>query len=312
VQRLSREAAAVYAFATTEPRLIVEPSERFVLETEDALGGRITREDQPPVAGVLGDVLTLDRFNPCTGPVHVRGAEPGDLLAVTIHDIELAPTGVTCVFEGLGPLADSAAYPDCRGPFTKLVAHGEDGTGRCESWTWRLAPHVGTIGVASAAPLAAGADTNYGQGPFGGNLDVRDIAPGSTVLLPVAVAGALLSLGDVHSSMGDGELFGAGVESRAAVTLSCELRQGSLPFPRIETPTHLIQLNSARPLEHAIDEAFRWMLAWLVEDFSVSARDAYVLLGIEPDVRINVYQLVRLGRLNATVGVAFPRAVLER
>ncbi len=310
MRRLSRDAADVYAFATAEPRLVVDPGERFVVETEDALGGRIAREDQLPVADVLGDVLTLDRFNPCTGPVHVRGAASGDILAVTIHEIELAPTGVACVFEGVGPLADSAAYPDCRGPFTAVVEQGASGIARCGTRTWALAPHIGTIGVASAAPLAAGADTNYGQGPFGGNLDVRDVAPGNTVLLPVAVDGALLSLGDVHGSMADGELLGAGVESRASVTLSCELRAGSLPFPRIETPTQLIQLNSSRPVEHAIDEAFRWMLAWLVEEFSLSSREAYLLLGIAPEVRINVYQLVRLGRLNATVGVGFPLAMI--
>lgn len=310
MQRLTRDAADVYVFAPAKARIVVDPGERFVVETEDALDGRVAREDQLPVAAVLGEVLTLERFNPCTGPVFVRGAETGDVLAVTIHEIELADAGVACVFEGLGPLSDSAAYPGCRGPFTKVVSQGTDGLARYGDWSWRLAPHVGTIGVASVTPIAAGADTNYGQGAFGGNLDVRDVAPGNTVLLPVAVEGALLALGDVHGCMADGELFGTGVESRAAVTLSCEVRSGSLPFPRIETPTHIVQLNSARPIEYAIDEAFRWMLAWLVEDFDFSPRDAYVLLGIHPEVRINSYQLVRLGRLNATVGIAFPRALL--
>lgn len=314
MQRLQRETGFEYDFSAREPRLVVAPGEQFVVETEDAMSGLIEREDQPPDAAALGEVLSLDRFNPCAGPIAVRGAAAGDVLAITIHEIVPAPSGVACVFEGLGPLADSAAHPDCRGPFTKVVT--QDATGRGvygDRLTFELAPHIGTIGLAVSDPVAAGADTNYGQGAFGGNIDCRDIAPGNTLLLPVAVEGGCLYLGDVHSAMADGELFGTGVETRADVTMSCEILSGpTIPAPRVQTPTHIVQLNSARPLEEAIDQAFRWMLEWLVTDYELSARDAYVLLGIHPEVRVCVYQVVRIGRLMATVGVAFPRSLLEQ
>lgn len=315
MQRLARGASCERDFAARPPRLVVDPGERFVVGTEDALDGRIAREDQPPTAEFLGDVLTEDLFNPCAGPIVVRGAAPGDVLAITVHAIAPAPSAVACVFEGLGPLADSARYPDCRGPFTKVVRQdAATGIGIYgDGLQFTLAPHIGTIAVAAASPVAAGADSNYGQGPFGGNIDCRDIAPGNTLLLPVATDGACLYLGDVHGAMADGELFGSGIETRAEVTLSCAVRRAvAIPFGRIETPTQIVQLNCGRPLEEAIDQAFRWMLEWLVADHGLSARDAYVLLGIHPDVRINVYQCVRLGRLNATVGVAFPRSLLEQ
>jgi acetamidase/formamidase len=313
MQVLGLHASECYDLVAAEPALIVDQGERFAVETEDALGGLIAGEQDPPTAAVLGAALAEDRFNPCAGPIWVRGAVPGDTLAVTIHAIDPAPGGVTPVFEGLGPLADSARWPRCRGPFTaafeyraadRSVAYGAHPP-------WAADPHIGTLAVAAARGLSAGADSNYGQGPFGGNLDCREFAPGHTVLLPVAVAGACLYVGDVHTAMADGELLGCGIEARARVTLSCARRAGAAPpFARIETPSLLVQLCSARPLEQAIEQAFRWMLEWLVDEHGLDSRDAYVLLGVHPAVRISVFQVVRIGRLNATVGVSFPRALL--
>jgi acetamidase/formamidase len=137
------------------------------------------------------------------------------------------------------------------------------------------------------------------------------VRPGNAIHLPVAVPGACLYVGDVHGSMGDGELYGVGNETRAELTLSCQLDQGrTIPFPRIETDDSIIQLNSSRPLDDAIADAFGWMLDWLVTEHGLQPRDAYVLLGVHPDVRVNVYQMIKLGRLNYTVGVAFPKAAL--
>lgn len=312
MQRLERAAGLTYDLAPAPSLLVVDPGETFVVQTEDALNGALL-DGRPPTAEHLGDALASDRFNPCSGPIAVRGARAGDVLAVEIVAIEPAPSGVAAVFAGLGPLHDSATYPDCRGPFTKVIAQA-GGVASYGALRWSLRPHIGTIAVAPARPLSAGSDANYGQGSFGGNLDCREIAPGNTVLLPVLVDEALLFVGDVHGSMADGELFGTGVETRADLTLRCQLRAGepALPFARVETPTHVVQLCSDRPVEAAIEQAFRWALAWLVEAYDVSARDAYVLLGIHPDVRIDVYQLIRLGRLGATVGVALPRTLLEQ
>jgi acetamidase/formamidase len=227
---------------------------------------------------------------------------------------------MTCIFPGYGPLADSAKYPDCRGPFTKVIPHLDgpsgttsDGRGVFDDRTvWDLNPHIGTIATVPERPIAAGSDTALGQGPWGGNIDCRDIRKGTKVLLPVEVEGAYLYLGDVHASMADGELYGMADESRAELTLSCEvIRAKQIPWLRLETTDSIVQLYSFRPLEGAIEQAFLWLIDWLVDDFGFSARDAYLQLGLNPGVRISVYQMTRMGRLNYTVGVSFPKSHLR-
>jgi amidase len=321
MNRLPRHRSTAYELVAAPPQLEVGPGETFVVETEDAFGGAIVTEGDLPTSETFGDRWARDEWNPCAGPIAVRGACPGDVLVVHIHDISVADQGVTCVFPDATPFANPLKYRECDGPFTTVVHHVQAGAGQARaelavgrtSLSWQLDPHVGTIGVAPLRPVAAGADTSLGQGPWGGNLDVRDARAGSSVLLPVEVEGACLYVGDVHSSMADGEYTGAGVETSATMTLSCELRPRGhpLPFMRIETPDALIQVNSSRPLEAAIDEAFRWMLDWLVDDYGFAPREAYSLLGIHPDVRINVYQMVRLGRMSFTVGVSFPRSAVQ-
>jgi len=151
----------------------------------------------------------------------------------------------------------------------------------------------------------------FGQGPHGGNMDVRDVRKGNIITLPVYHEGAYLYVGDVHASQADSELYGEADESRAELTLSCEIVQGkAIPWPRIETESGLIQLHSFRPVEDALHQAFRWMIDWLVADFGFRPLDAYRLMSLGPGVRIHVYQMVKLGRINYTVGVEFPKAYL--
>jgi amidase len=321
MNRLPRQRSTAYELVAAPPQLEVAPGETFVVDTEDAFGGAIVTDADLPTPETFGERWVRDEWNPCAGPIMVRGARPGDVLVVHIHDICVADQGVTCVFPDAAPFANPLKYRECDGPFTTVVHHVQAGAdqSRAElavgrnSLSWKLDPHIGTLGVAPLRPVAAGADTSFGQGPWGGNLDIRDARAGSSVLLPIEVEGACLYVGDVHSSMADGEYTGAGVETRATLTLSCEFRPHGhqLPFMRIETPDALIQVNSSRPLEAAIDEAFRWMLDWLVDDYGLGPREAYTLLGIHPDVRINVYQMVKLGRMSFTVGVSFPRSVAQ-
>src|SRR5262249_33322534 len=160
-----------------------------------------------PVPEVLGPRSRRWEGNPCAGPIVVEGATAGDVLVVEIRDIVVDDQGTTCIFPGVGPLADSARYPDCHGPFTKIIRHlpgpsgpTSDGKGVFdERVTWDLNPHIGTIGTVPERPVSAGSDTVFGQGPHGGNLDCRDLRKGARVLLPVAVDGAFLYVGDVHA-----------------------------------------------------------------------------------------------------------------
>lgn len=315
VQRLPRSAAHEFEMALTEPKLRVQPGERFVVETEDSELGIFRTDEDLPLPERFGSRWESGESNPCAGPIYVEGARAGDALAVTIEDVVVADQGFTCLIPGIGPLADSARHPDCRGPFTRILRHlpgpsgtTSDGIGVLDERTrWRLHPHIGTIGTAPLRSAAAGADTTYGQGAHGGNIDCRDICRGNTVLLPVAHDGAYLYLGDVHGSQADGELYAVADESRAEVTLRCQVLPGKAPpGVRVQTPDSIIQLHSAKPLEDAVMQSFMWMIDWLVEDYGFTAREAYLHLGVNPEVRINVYQMTRLGRLGYTAGVAFP------
>lgn len=319
MQRSSLENALKYDMVPDDPVLVVEPGEHFVLETEDLFNNIITSEDQPPTPETLGKSFDNLEFNPCNGPIYVNGAKPGDTLVVNIHDIIPADQGITALLQLWGPWKDSASYPDCRGPLTKVIRHlpgpsgtTSDGVGVFnERISWDLKPFIGTIGTAPHRPVQGGSDTLLGQGAFGGNMDSRDVRKGNKIMLPVAHEGAQLYAGDVHASMADAEFAGLANEVRAELSLSCDVLSGkTIPWVRIETPDEIIQLHSFKPLDEAIRQAFFWLVDWMVEDYGYSARDAALQMGANPDVRIHVYQMVLVGRLNYTVGVSIPKKYL--
>lgn len=318
MKRFRRGETRAYELLPGNGELEVEPGELFTVETEDALGGVIkSKEDLVTEATFAGE----NQHVPCVGPISVVGAEPGDVLEVEIVEIRVGPIGVMPLTDMWGPFHDSFKYAEGRGPYTKIIQHvpGPSGTtadGRGiydEQTSWDLQPHIGTIAVAPARAIDAGASTANGQGPFGGNIDCRDICPGSKLQLPVFHPGAQLYIGDVHASMADGEFAGYAVETEAEVDLRCRVINGkSIPWPRIETDHSIIQLCSSRPLEEAVRQAYLWLVDWLVEDFNFSQRDAALQMGANPDVRINVYQMLRFGRLEYTAGVSIAKKHLDR
>src|SRR5262249_10979868 len=317
LQRLDVAEPYDYEFVVQDPKLRVKLGETFIVTTEDNVNGIIQSESDLPTPETFGK---FDLYNPITGPVFVEGARAGDLLIVELLDIVPDDHGVTGLTEMWGPLHDSAKYADCRGPYSKIIRHlsGPSGTTSdgigvfSDRVQWDLNPHVGTIGVAPLSAVTWGANSALGQGPFGGNMDSRDIRRGSKLVLPVSHDGAYLYLGDVHASMADGEFAGWANDTRAEVTLRCgSISQKTIPWARIETDDRIVQLHSFKPLDRAIEQAFFWLVDWLVEDFGFGQRDAFLQMGVNPDVRINVYQLCPFGRLNYTVGISIPNKYLD-
>jgi amidase len=319
--RLDRSKATQYAFSSqVKPIAQVEEGEEFIVETIDALGNRIKKKEDLPVPEVLGDLVSSSpmKVNFLAGPIYVKNASKGDVLAVDILDIIPAEQGANFILPGFGPLADSTKYSECRGPFTHIIRHvkGPSGTtsdGKAVLYTgdtWDLKPHIGTIGVAPEWEYLA---SGMNQGPWGGNLDSRDVCKGSTAFFPVFAEGGLLSLGDVHGCMGDTEFSGVADECSADVKLSCRvIKRKSIPFVRLQKKESIVQLNSYRPLEEAVKQAMLWMIDWLVEDYGRSPREAYVVLSTNPKVRVNTYQMViNAGKLQYTVGVEFPKEHLR-
>src|SRR5262249_36551300 len=132
-------------------------------------------------------------------------------------------------------------------------------------------PFVGTLGVALDREVTTSID---GQGPWGGNLDIRDVAPGNRVLLPVRRPGARFYLGDIHASQGDTEFTGTAAET-TAVRLSLSLIKGrGVPWMRIEKQGSIVAVRADRPLEAAVEAATVDLIDWLATDHGFSTVDA--------------------------------------
>lgn len=306
MQRIRREDALVYGLdGSLPPALRVEQREVFAVETDDASSGLLTAGDKPPTEDNVPYVRHLPaKANPVGGPVFVDGLRPGRA-RVEIRDVKLAPTGVAYNRPALTPLGDVASWPEGREAFTQLVEHVDGEALLSGRLRWPLAPMIGTLAFAPEWEVRA---SSVGQGPWGGNLDVTDFAPGSVVTLNAYHDGGLLFVGDVHGCQGDGEYFGVADETRAEVLLAVSAAEGDLlPAPRVETPERIVALGIDKPLEAAAHAAIRHLMDWLVAEYGYSRRDAYLTVGLSPEFRLRVYQMTAIQDLSFVVGASLPR-----
>lgn len=243
IKRLARDRKIFFFDPAIEPAISVSPGERLWVETEDAHNGSI--RDESTVYSSLGDMFErLNGVNPTTGPIYVEGAKPGrDVLAVTINEIVPGPVqgqGYTLLAEGLGGLTSSYTLQGpAFAPRTVICTFDEEGIrfpARGRHVTLDFAPFLGTIGV---APASERRFTFYHGPDFMGNVDIREVAPGNTVVLPVNVDGGLLSLGDAHATQGHGEISGAAIECQADVEITIEVQTreeaGVVGLPQINS-----------------------------------------------------------------------------
>jgi acetamidase/formamidase len=160
-----------------------------------------------------------------------------------------------------------------------------DGT---RSWEIPMAPFLGCLGV---APGASEARSTVVPGDFGGNMDCPEVKAGNTVILPVRVKGAMLSFGDGHYAMGDGEITGTAVEGAMDVELVVDLVKGKAPaWPRIENAEWIMTVGAGRPLEDAARVAFKEMVGWVKELTGLADLDAYQF--VSQAARAPIVQLV--------------------
>jgi len=234
------------------PILRVDPGDRVALETRDALDGQITAQS------TADDVrnVNLNVVHPLTGPVYVNGAAPGDLLEVKILEVEPASFGFTVQIPGFGFLRDQ--FPD---PFIVRwrIADGAAESADLPGVRIHGAPFPGTIGLApsralmqaitkrekelldrggmvlppdptDAVPadsrLAAEALRTVPPRETAGNVDIKQLCAGTTMLIPVQVEGALFSVGDAHFAQGDGEICGTAIEMQSVFHAQFFLRKG--------------------------------------------------------------------------------------
>jgi formamidase len=305
-----------------EPIAEVFPGEEIRLETEDGLDRQLTRESSHADAGRLD----LGLGHPLTGPVYVKGAQPGDLLEIELLAYETADFGTTAVIPGFGYLADLFTDPylvkwDIAAGLARAeelpgVAVPEDAfagvigvspsrerlaaiRGREEALAGRGQPVADPMPEGAKPPQAADGLRTIPPRELGGNLDVRQLVAGSRLWLPVDVAGALFSIGDLHFAQGDGEVCGTAIEVAGAVTVRFGLVEGVAGrsrFPTFETParparrsfaTTGIPVDVGMDLNTAAREALLEMIDHLERTHGFARPAAYALCSVAVDLRVS-------------------------
>ena len=239
-----------------------------------------------------------------TGPIHIEGAEPGDVLEVRILDVTLRQDwGWNSIEPLLGTLPDDF-------PISRRLHIPLDRVKNTALLPWGtelpLDPFFGNFGV--APPAHYGRITSIIPREFGGNMDNRSLTKGATVYFPVFNRGALFSAGDGHALQGDGEVCLTAIETSMTGTFEFIVRKDlKVAFPRAETATHYIAMGMNEDLDDAAKQALRHMIAWIVELTDLPAVDAYTLCSIAADLRIT--QMVDI---NKGVHCMLPKTALAR
>jgi len=321
------------------PILRVDPGDSIELQTRDAFDGQIGPSSSAEDVA-RGDLSVV---HPLTGPVYVNGAEPGDLLEVQIGDITPEPFGYTVEVPGFGFLRDY--FPE---PF---IVHWDIKDGFATSADLpgvRIpgAPFMGVIGVApstellrqttereaallarggmvlgpdptgavpSGEPIASTALRTIPPRETGGNLDIKQLAAGTTLLIPVYQPGALFSVGDAHFAQGDAEACGTAIEMSATFRATFQLRKGAaardnirdVQFsredyfvdPRYVAPrrffattglsVHKDGTNESEDVTLAARNALLNMIDHLVAERGLSRQQAYALCSVAVDLKIS-------------------------
>jgi amidase len=265
----------------------VEPGQDLVVETADYYSGKITRPEQrfSNIADLLRVVPGLD---PVSGPIAVAGAEPGDALAIHILDIQVGmvdESAITMLIPDFGGLCSSGTIADYLGPDTKICRVHDNMIDFQVGERKLHVPVHPMIGTIWTAPARETLESFVFDANNCGNIDCPELGPGRTIYLPVSVPGGMLSIGDAHACMGDGEITGMAMETAADVRLRIDLIKSDetrhVACPQIECDRMIgsIGCHFGNSLIENVKEAFRDMIQRLHHFHGFSRLEAYELLG---------------------------------
>ena len=264
--------------AAIKPALRVPDGAVVEVYTKEASDGQLT------LTSTAEDVRNLDfgPIHPLTGPVYVEGAEPGDVLAVTLHEIEVGAYGWSAVVPGFGFLADE--FPE---PYLKIFTFekGQTVATFADGITIPLEPFPGVMGV---APDTDEMLSTIPPRANGGNMDDPNLVAGTTVYFPVFVPGALFSLGDTHAAQGLGEVSGTAIEAPMRIVYQVNVikNQPHIKEPQYETDDYYAVTAFAETIDEAAKKATRYMIDHLVATRGMDPADAYVLASLAADLKI--------------------------
>lgn len=266
-------------------QLTIQSGDTVTFQTRDAADGHFRLDS------TSADVETFEfRGHPLTGPVRIEDAQPGDTLQIDILEVRAADVGWTAILPGLGLLPDD---------FTSPYLRTWDLTGGQYARLGDLAkipmePFCGVMGLALAEP---GEHPTMPPRRTGGNFDIRQLVAGSTLYLPVEVEGALFSVGDAHAAQGDGEVCVSAIEMGSTVSLRFQVHHDQhIPETRFRTPGSRYRGSNGPAFvttAHGPDlyansqQALRYMLDHLEQEYRLSREDAYCLASVAVDLKIS-------------------------
>lgn len=269
------------------PVLEIDDGDIVHFSAKDGFCGQLTRESTPEIL----PSIDWDKVIPLTGPVYIKGMKPGDVLKIEILETKVGSWGWTAILPGWGLLPED--FPD---PYLKIWDFPDGKTTKMNSnIVIPLNPFCGTMGV---CPAEDGPLSSVPPGPFGGNMDLRHLHKGSTLLLPAQVEGGLFSVGDGHAVQGDAEVCVSAIETSMQISLRFNVRRdisiqepqfickSPLP-PQVGAKGYYGTMGIGPDLKENAKKAIRYMIEHLVANYGLSREDAYVLCSVILDVRID-------------------------
>jgi len=268
----------------TKPVLTIRPGDELTLSAPDAANGEITPESTSEDIGKIN----YRRLDPLVGPVYIEGAKPGDALTIEVLNLKPLGWGWTALLPEFGLLWD-----EIQDPLIKIWRDLDKGyIDMPNGARFDLHPMIGCIGVAPAedGDFASITPTNAA-----GNIDIRYLGAGSTLIVPVFNDGALLSAADGHALQGEGEICGTAIEGPMEMSLQVDIiKNAGLDAPEVQTTDtfpaqegYRIFTGIGPDLMEAAKNATRRCLGPLARAQGITELEAYSLLGVVSELRIH-------------------------
>ena len=289
MKRLTKDKHIYTLDPKATPAITIASGEELLVEAWDAFEG-------------LRDPAAIDEKTikgPATGPIYVEGAMPGDALKIDFISIKAINQSMHLISPGRGFLAED--FPQYHGTVMPIEDNHIIFPGGIKL---PLRPSVGLVATTPTYVQNTASDS----GPYGGDIDMKELVEGSTLYMPVFVEGGLLAMGDSHAVVGDGAVGGTGAETEAEIHIRVTVEKGmGLRSPRALTPDYLVTLSYGDELGPAMRQAVRDMVDFLVQEKGMEPYDAYALLSLAGDVRVS-----RTFRPISPVKMMLSRRVLEQ
>jgi amidase len=269
----------------------IQQGEEVLLQTHDCFEGQIQTTSD------LVDSLDWAHVNPATGPLFIKGANPGDVLRIDLLDIQVGQQSSMVTIPGEGALGDVISQME-----TAILKLDSGQVVFKDKIRVPIRPMIGVIGV---APSEGEVPTGT-PGAHGGNMDCTLISAGSRVYFTVGVEGALFGAGDLHAAMGDGEIVVCGAETPGMVRFKADVVDlPGLPTPFVDTKDVVATIFSAPTIDEAASGATHNMAQFLTDFAGIPLNDAGMLMSLAGQLKF--CQVVDPLK---TVRFEFPKSIL--